>query len=415
MREDFFPDHSWAAPKQYFKGTHRTQHPDTTLEGLNQVASKVGITRVACLTGLDRIGIPVVAVCRPRNRSLSVYQGKGLTLPAAQVSGMMESIEQFCGEYLPPPDMFGSHVEMARTQHVLDAHQWPLALDAVRSPEVEIGWVLGVDLLNEQPVFVPHPIVSFDRRRLSPGSDQYVTTSTGLSCGNTFAEALVHALCEVIERDAVTLWRLLPRIHKAATRISLASIADTTNQELIATITEKGLRCAVWDIRTEIDVPVFAFRIVEPHRNDLRAMDLVDGTGCHPDRNIALTRAITEAVQIRATIISGARNDLFRRYYRQRQATDVAEVIDEVTMEPTSARSFEDVPTIENPAHAEDLDHLVQRTGEHFHHMIAVNLSNPQAGNIPAVRVLVPELEDGEDREDYRPRRRALRTFLGRR
>ncbi|TGV60738.1 hypothetical protein EN803_38435, partial [Mesorhizobium sp. M2D.F.Ca.ET.160.01.1.1] len=42
--------------------------------------ARMGITRVANVTGLDRIGIPVVMVCRPNARSLAVSQGKGIDL-----------------------------------------------------------------------------------------------------------------------------------------------------------------------------------------------------------------------------------------------------------------------------------------------------------------------------------------------
>jgi len=60
----------------------------------------MGITRVANVTGLDHVGIPVVMACRPNARGLAVSQGKGLTLDAAKASAVMESIiffEQACG------------------------------------------------------------------------------------------------------------------------------------------------------------------------------------------------------------------------------------------------------------------------------------------------------------------------------
>lgn len=57
--------------------------PDTSQhsEGARNVIARVrlhwarmGITRVADVTGLDRIGIPVVMVCRPNARSLAVSE-----------------------------------------------------------------------------------------------------------------------------------------------------------------------------------------------------------------------------------------------------------------------------------------------------------------------------------------------------
>ena len=47
----------------------------------------MGITRLANLTGLDVLGIPVAAAVRPNSRSLAVHQGKGLTLRRSQDLG----------------------------------------------------------------------------------------------------------------------------------------------------------------------------------------------------------------------------------------------------------------------------------------------------------------------------------------
>ncbi len=60
------------------RGTHRVSSPDETRERIWPWLKPFGITRVANVTGLDCIGIPVVAVYRPNSRSLSVAQGKGV-------------------------------------------------------------------------------------------------------------------------------------------------------------------------------------------------------------------------------------------------------------------------------------------------------------------------------------------------
>ncbi|MFD2442135.1 hypothetical protein ACFSS8_22245 [Paracoccus kondratievae] len=67
--------------KQHRRGTHRTVPPAQTLARLTALMPAIGITRLANLTGLDRIGLPVTMACRPNARSLVVAQGKGWTLP----------------------------------------------------------------------------------------------------------------------------------------------------------------------------------------------------------------------------------------------------------------------------------------------------------------------------------------------
>ena len=63
----------------------------------------MGITRVAVLTGLDVIGIPVAAAVRPNSRSVAVHQGKGVTLDAAKASAVMEAVECFHAENIALP------------------------------------------------------------------------------------------------------------------------------------------------------------------------------------------------------------------------------------------------------------------------------------------------------------------------
>jgi hypothetical protein len=57
----------------------------------------MGITRVADITGLDTIGIPVIAVCRPNSRSVVVSLGKGLDVISARASGCHGKHRDFHG------------------------------------------------------------------------------------------------------------------------------------------------------------------------------------------------------------------------------------------------------------------------------------------------------------------------------
>jgi ribosomal protein S12 methylthiotransferase accessory factor YcaO len=64
-----------SSAKHYWRGTHRLIDPKTTAARVHAFAEKLGITRIARVTGLDYIGIPVVMVIRPASRNLSVMQG----------------------------------------------------------------------------------------------------------------------------------------------------------------------------------------------------------------------------------------------------------------------------------------------------------------------------------------------------
>ena len=101
-------------PKAFRAGTHRLVAPAETLGRVRTHMPGMCITRIANVTGLDSIGIPVVVVCRPNSRSLSVSQGKGLDLEAAKASALMESIEGYHAEHIDLPLRVGSYGELRR-------------------------------------------------------------------------------------------------------------------------------------------------------------------------------------------------------------------------------------------------------------------------------------------------------------
>ena len=82
--------------KAYNSETQRTIPPEETLLKVESLLPVAGITRVADITSLDRIGIPVFSSIRPmaKDGAISVYNGKGATPVEAKVSAMMEGIRE---------------------------------------------------------------------------------------------------------------------------------------------------------------------------------------------------------------------------------------------------------------------------------------------------------------------------------
>jgi ribosomal protein S12 methylthiotransferase accessory factor len=102
------------------------------------------ITRVANVTGLDDIGVPVVMACRPMARTLSVFQGKGLTLEAARVSGAMEAIETFhAEEKLELPARTATRAELAGQVSAVDLVALPLRRGFASRPPASVAIPIG--------------------------------------------------------------------------------------------------------------------------------------------------------------------------------------------------------------------------------------------------------------------------------
>ena len=74
--DPFSLDNGDTGVKGFFDGTHRLIAPEDTLDRTRPLMPVMGITRLANLTGLDIVGLPVVMAVRPNARSLAVSSGK---------------------------------------------------------------------------------------------------------------------------------------------------------------------------------------------------------------------------------------------------------------------------------------------------------------------------------------------------
>ena len=181
-------------------GTIREIRPEKTLERLKPLLSEFGITRLANITGLDTIGIPVWTAVRPLARSLSVSQGKGVTQELAVVSAIMESIEVFHAEQHRIARETRDLFECKSDPSFVSPRWLTLRADADLTGDRKISWIKGEDLFDGSAKWVPAELfdLDFSKRDEPP---VFLSSSNGLASGNTRTEAVIHGLCEVIERD----------------------------------------------------------------------------------------------------------------------------------------------------------------------------------------------------------------------
>ena len=274
-----------------------------------------------------------------------------------------------------------------------------------------IEWIEALDLLSNERIWLPSDFVHLDQRQPPAiGNGIFPNESTGLAVGNSYVEALVHAICEVIERDAVTLWRLRPSIQNLL-KIDLDTVDNPEIRKIIETAEMKNVGIAIWEATSDLGVPTFICRMMDLDPPRFAPHQAIDGSGCHPCREVALSRAVREAAQGRLTLISGSREDLFIRHYAD-QTKDFLR-LRESTFGTPARRSFHKAPTIESDDLWEDLDFLLDRCRKNnVSNVLAVDLSRPEL-NLRAARVVMLDLEDGEDVPAFVPRTRALSAYWG--
>ena len=379
------------APKKHRAGTHRLVSPEETLESVRRFFPVMRITRVADITGLDSIGLPVVTVCRPNSRAVTVSLGKGLDLAAARASGVMESIEAFTAERLTRPLVLGSVSDLRSSHPLADVDLLPRTTDSLYHPDAPILWTEGRELFTGTPRWVPYEMVHTAYTLPRPtGTGCFIATSNGLASGNHLLEAISHAICETVERDAATLHSVREPEDAASRRIDPRTVDDAGCGEALDRLDRAGMSVTIWDMTSDIGIPAFICRIAERRRPPVVTADDAEGMGCHPDRNVALLRALTEAAQSRLGFISGARDDPSGWDHADgtdQEPSTAAEMADE------AVRDFTAVPMFYGDSLDADVAwELAALRSAGISEVVAVDLTHEDFG-IPVVRVIVPGLE----------------------
>lgn len=376
--------------KRFLRGSHRTVHPRETLDRIVDMLSDFGITRVADLTGLDNIGIPVFSAIRPSSRSLVVSMGKGIEPESAMASALMESIECWHAEHIDAPLRTDTYLSICEEgEAVVNLGKLPQV--GVGRPDVRLprSWIQGWDLIQDVATWVPLDVVSLDFIEYPDVECQLLRTSNGLASGNHPLEAVLHALCEVIERDAEALWRASANFR----RIDAGTVHNPDCVCLLEKITSAGLVVGIWDVTSEIGVPAYGCAVApDPTERTWRAVGVHDGFGCHPYPEVALSRALTEAVQTRLTYISGARDDLMRRDLEKATNVDLVRGVWAELDQIPCTEIFNEAG-LESKTVYEDVQIVLSRLKQAgFDQAVAVDLSRTCYG-VSVVKVIVPGLE----------------------
>lgn len=400
----FFRGLSYRSDKKALPGAERGSSPERTYERIVPLMPFLGVTRVADITGVDRLGIPVVGVVRPLSPIQAYSWGKGVTLLQAKVSGMMEAIERYSGESCEFPSVRASWKDLEGPKIPLDL--LALKKNNLFSPERLERWVLGWDLMEQEEVFAPLHLVRLSFQRDLPGeTESFQCTSNGLSAGNSFVEALCSGLYECIERDAVTCWELYNRsrgISLPGRRVPRKIMANPLLEELLEACDREEVEVLMLDCTVDTLVPTYACYIRDERYPEY---GVYQGRGTHLNPKIAMMRALTEAAQGRCVflfgghdgasletqyhITIGARESLYHRGAR----------LEEVVALPSS----EETATFQGDVHL--LLERLRRVG--LPRVLLWDLTVPAFG-VPVLRILVPGLE-GWQMHHYAPGERGLR------
>ncbi len=282
--------------------------------GRAAVAAALGVTRIARITGLDRVGVEVAAAIRPGGHVLQVSTGKGETFEAAAAGALSEAAELAAAER--PLSLVSGTAEELRGRFgrrgVIGPEELEPALAGSGWSAARLAWRAADDLLSGRPCLVPAHAVHCPPPGEAPLGPAIVPwTSNGLAAHPSRDAARLHALLELVERDQLA--RSLPRGFTAAElrrRLlapgSLARAAPRT-AGWVERIAGRGFRVHLLDVTAGLGLPCAAALLVDP---DEGPVPIAAGYACRPGRDEALLAALLEAAQSRLTEIHGAREDV---------------------------------------------------------------------------------------------------------
>lgn len=380
----------------YLEGTQRVYDEATTLENTKDQIKKIGVTRIADITNLDRLGIPVFSAIRPSaaKGAISIYSGKGSTDQRARISAVMESFERCLAERpglnaniagnISAPALVESYATARENYNMLDPKN--LLLPQPYTPNSLMEWVGAYDLINKEEIFVSanavyHP---YD----APGQCQklFLSNTNGLASGNALEEAILHGMLEVIERDAISIAQFSRNLGKEI----VLTEEDGYLYELARKFRETGIELKIWLVPTDTGIPT-----VIAATDDVKLKDpalLVMGAGSHLKPEIAVARAITEAAQSRVVQIQGAREDTDREGFIRSVGYERVKRLNWFWFGEGEKISLSDVEDLSRKSPAENIDVILEKLKGLTDRVIVADLSREEVP-VPVVRVIIPGFE----------------------
>lgn len=337
------------------------------------------MTRLADLTGLDRIGFPVWQAVRPAGRAQSVHQGKGSSPLAAQIGALGEALESHWAEQLEPEGIFASWEELPPDHRSLDRRDF-YKDGADRADPGRIEWCKCADLRSGAPIYLPHLFVSLDFTL--PTNTVFERSSAGLAVGTCEEEAVETALLEVLERDALGSWRRMSASEKAECRLDMKSIPFSWFKEWQQRVRAAGAHLRVFATEAVDGSPVCIVYLGGTETFG-SAQRLFRGTAAHGLPEIALFKAMAEALQSRLTFIAGTRDDMLPSLYN---SASPAALLGGAGY-GRARKEFGRIMPMSSAPH--DVAERLARIG---YDKVAVKRLDGQGCRVPVVKVAVPSL-----------------------
>ncbi len=272
----------------------RQRPPAETLSAIQPLFPKYDIHGFAEHTPNGMSLIRSVEIFRGNARSGYLNLGKGFGLEAALASGYMEAIEMSTIEHSPEVQLFTTP-DIGKNALIYSAANRKVRLqEAVDSSQACHPVISGLDLLTGRTTygFCDDHFLSQDE-----STDKIHVSTNGLASGNTVAEARLHAIYEIIERHVGLL------AFESTESVTVLELRDIPSplHEAIFEVQSLGMQCEFFQLGQLFDVHVVQCTLAFTEAFPDEQPRINFGWGAHHNLGIAVSRALSEAVQVYAT------------------------------------------------------------------------------------------------------------------
>ncbi|OQA90936.1 MAG: photosystem I assembly protein Ycf3 [Elusimicrobia bacterium ADurb.Bin231] len=209
--------------------------------------------------------------------------GKGATPEQAQASCIMEFVERFSSvtynrwEKAKFAGLFNKNVlplECMADSYNCSGRRRPEIISKIKDMNLE--WGRAFNITTDEDIYVPKIFFS--------------SGTTGRAAGNTIEEAVLQGLCECIERHVGAHVQfsggMFPTVNER-------TVKNPVILQLLSKIESKNMKVIIKDFSSVLGVTVVGVLIIDGNNRN----NIGHGIGVSPDRDKALIRALTEAVQ----------------------------------------------------------------------------------------------------------------------
>lgn len=372
--------------KQYTFDQDKACSPEATVARFHERLKATNLDVLKEIRRIDngRLDIPVYfSVCGEDARRIignKKQMGKGSTPEQSRASACMELGERFSFfSFLRDPDNFlvGDYGAMEAEGYpvlpletlLASVHDTQLHPSILRSllAELPLQWTWALRLTDNSPVLVPFSWF------------YAINEFNGPSAGNTYEEAVMQGISEVIERHVCAV---ITREHLRTPQIDPASVTDPVAVELLAKFRDNGIEVHLNDFSLETGIPTIGALAWDPSTFP-ESSEIVYTAGTTPDANKALIRALTEVAQLAGDFNSNA-NYVASGLPKPLHLSEVDHVVN-----PSRVIALSQVADLKDADIYQEIQNCIAALQKIGMEVLVVDTAHPQL-QIPAVYTIIP-------------------------